>query len=415
MLEPLPDLRERVIVVGTSVRKPLPVLRHFLDSLDWQELPPRTRPHYCFVADYPNPKDEARQYLADWVATRNGELLGGGPTASNDFTDQHPVTHQWTPNAMQRVGRNKNRILRRALELRADHIFLADADLILDRTVLQSLLHVQRPIACAVYWTHWQREPSPEVTVHAGPQVWLRHPYEMDGRGLDKAEFRERLITRQLTQVWGQGACTLLDPRVVEAGVDFSPQPEVPTQGLMAGEDRHFCIAAERRHIEMWADPWPDIFHIYHLPDDLKTADTMRERLGTPHPDQPRLGDWINVVIQAMEGVSQPNGTVALVPPQMIRGRLGGLAMATELEEAIYEMRRGESRIVPVHFPIHYVVPQFRGQRRLLRVTLVDTKPWGYAPVVEEELYVGPRSGRVLDAVTLTPEQHQGIKEVANV
>ena len=279
-LIPLPDQKETLIVVGTAIRKPIAVLDAYLTSLAWQDVPKGVRFHYCFVADYPDPNDSAIAHLKAWVAEHGGEVLPGGPTAVGDFADHHSVTHQWSPSAMQRVGGLKNRILQRAVQLRADYIFLADADLILDRTTVRSLLASNMPIACAVYWTHWQKAPSEELVVHAGPQVWLRHPYQLDGRGMDEAEFRRRLMNRELVQVWGQGACTLIRREIVEAGVNFSPAPEVPLVGMMAGEDRHFCIHAERRHIPMGADAWPDIYHIYHLPDDQTHIPAMLARLG---------------------------------------------------------------------------------------------------------------------------------------
>ena len=409
-LIPLPDQKETLIVVGTSVRKPLPVLQLYLDSLAWQDVPKGVRFHYCFVSDYPDPNDVALQHLKNWVAERGGEVLMGGPTAVGDFVDANTTTHQWTPDAMQRVGRLKNRILDRAVKLRADFAFLADADLILDRTTIRSLLNCGQPITCAVYWTHWFRPQSDEVPVHAGPQVWLRHPYQLDGRGLDEPEFRRRLMDRELTQVWGQGACTLIRREVIEAGVTFAPAPEVPMVGMMAGEDRHFCIHAERRHIPMYADPWPDIFHLYHLPEDLQYGPEMVARLGGDHPEKPTVGDLVSLILTPMEGIPQPNGGVSLVGPQQVRGRLGALALVPELEEAICEMTRGSTRIVPVHFPVSYPLPQFRGTKRLIKVELVDCKPMGYPPVVERELYVGQYAKGRLDGTTLTPDQHGSIR-----
>lgn len=412
---PLPEIRETRILVGTAVRKPLAVLQHYLQSLDWQELPPRHRLLYCFVADYPDPNDEALAYLKDWTAQRGGEVINGGPTALGDFRDTGTISHEWSVAAMQRVGRLKNRILSRASELRADYVFLADADLILDRTTIASLLSVGQPIACGVYWTHWQRpNHGQNVTVHAGPQVWLRHPYELSGMGLEEWEFRDRLIRRQLTKVTGQGACTLLTPQVWESGIDFTPLPDLPATGLWSGEDRHFCVHAERCHIPMWADPWPDIFHQYHLPEDLVEGAEMVKRLGAEHPRRARVGDLVSLTLTAMEGVPQPDGRQVQIPPQRVRGRLGALPLWPEVEEAVYGMDRGDTRIVPCHVPISYVIPQFRGQRRLIKVQVIDVKPYRVAPVIERELYVAPNGGGWLDATTLTPELHDLVAETAN-
>jgi hypothetical protein len=42
---------------------------------------------------------------------------------------------------------------------------------------------------------------------------------------------------------------------------------------------------------------------------------------------------------------------------------------------------------------------------RLMRVTLLDCKPFAYAPVVSDELLVGFKSGKVVDATALLPAQ----------
>src|SRR5256885_1076824 len=133
-LAAVPESHEPLIVIGTSVRKPLPVLQAFLESLAWQELPPRAKVHYVFVPDFSGHHGNAENYLREWVKSHDGDLLRPGPSSTEDFSDVHPVTHQWTGTAMRRVGENKNRILRKALELKADAIWLADADLIMDRT-----------------------------------------------------------------------------------------------------------------------------------------------------------------------------------------------------------------------------------------------------------------------------------------
>lgn len=309
---------------------------------------------------------------------------------------------------MQRVGQHKNKILKRALELKADAVWLVDSDLILDRTVLTSLIACDRPITCAVYWTRWSRQTTETQKVWASPQVWLRNPYFLDGRGMDEPTFRAKLVERQLTRVWGQGACTLIARKVLEAGIDFSPAPEIPQQGLMAGEDRQFCIKAERGHIDMWADPWPDIFHIYHRADHVALIPDLQARLSVEHPQSPVIGDLVNVVLTALEPIPTTNGW-SQVAPQHVRGRLGTLALLPELEQVILQLTRGQETIVPVHMPIHYPMPYLRGRRRLIRVQLVDCKPFGYPPILEEDLHVLPN--RPQDLVSLTPQQVQAVLE----
>lgn len=398
---PLPDHRETVVVVGTSVRKPLPILRAYLDSLAWQELPPRTKVIPVFVPDYPT-KDEAEAYLKDWTLSRGGELLRGVPSASGDFSDTGS-THQWSLPATQRIGQNKNRILKRALDLQADYVFLADADLILDRYVLPQLLADEKLITTAVYWTKWHRQMRETQRIYVMPQVWLVNPYQLSGRGMDDAEFRTKLINRELTRVWGFGACTLIQRKVLEAGVNFSPLPDAPQDGLNAWEDRQFSFRVERTHIEAFADPFPDIFHVYDAQTDPPQIPAMVERLGREHPTKARIGDLVSLKLEALEPVPHQTGWTA-VPRQYPRGRLGALPLMPEIEDAILDMTRGETRTVKVHCPINHPLPYMRGRRRLIRVTLVDTKP-NAAPVgLEDELRIGTR-GSVVDRLLLTNEQ----------
>jgi len=189
----------------------------------------------------------------------------------------------------------------------------------------------------------------------------------------------------------------------------------VPQQGLMAGEDRQFCIRVERGHIEAFADSWPDIFHVYHADQHVPQIPEMVKRLGTEHPQKASLGDLVSLKLEALEPVPHGNGGFQAMPRQHIRGRLGQVALMPELEEAVYGLSRNETRIVPVHFPAHHALPYFRGRRRLIRLTLVDTKKLCFPPILENELYLGPNSGRWVDHTTLTDAQHIGIREVAGV
>ena len=406
----LPDARETLIVVGTSVRKRADVLRAYLDGLAAQELPPRHRLLPIFVAD--NLAPDANTLLREWTAARGGEVLAGAPAPLADFSDDHPDSHQWSESAMGRVGAAKDRILMRARALHADYVWLCDADLMCDATTLRSLLGCAAPIATAVYWTRWSRGGVETRVIHAAPQVWLRHPYELSGHGFGEAEFRERLAKRTITPVPGYGACTLLSRSALDAGVSFAPLDA--QTGLMAGEDRHFCRRASALHLHAVADPWPDIFHIYHLATDVPRIDEMRARLYARHPEGATLGALVSLTLTALEPLPMPGGGWTAIPTQHVRGRLGQLPLMPELEEAVYGLTRGATATVPVHFPAHYAIPEYAGRRRLIRVALVDTKPNGWPPVLEDELFVGARSGAYLRTTDYTHAQLVGMREVAD-
>lgn len=413
MLNPLPGQRETVIVVGTSVRKPLNILSAHLQSLAWQELPSRTRIVPVYVPDFSPDQSDAQELLFRFVNERGGILIQGASQGGEDFSDAaHHDSHVWTQTAMARVGHNKNLIIQKALEIGADYVFFCDADLILDRTTIKSLVDAQKPISSAVYWTYWTKRGTETRQVHAAPQVWLRHPYDLSGRGMDDAEFRQKLLARGLTRVWGFGACTLIQRSVFEAGVSFEYLADVPQTGLMGGEDRHFCIRAERLHIDAYADSWPDVFHIYHGDLDVPRIPEMIARLGTPHPEKPSLGDLVSLRLRPLEPVPVGPGQLQQAATVQTRGRLGQLAMLPEIEEAVYSLKRGEKQVVRVHYPVHHPLGWLRGRTRLIEVTLIDCKPFAHPPILEDELYVGQNSGAWHDQVTLNANQHESIREV---
>lgn len=410
-LLPLPDTKETLIVVGTTVRRNLDVLHAHLASVARQELPPRVKLHFCYVPDFTSQQQDAQQYLLRWVNERGGELVRSAhPPNESDFYDgPNADSHQWGGTAMARVGANKNLILHRALHLRADAVWLVDSDLVLDPTTLASLLACEKPVVSAVFWTKWSKRGTETSQVHAAPQVWLNHPYALEGRGLDAAGFRKKLVEKELTQVWGFGACTLVSTDVIRAGVTFDYLPDVPLDGLMAGEDRHFALRCERLHIPCYADPWPDIAHVYHAEDQSRLP-AWTARLCEAHPATPTLSDLVALRLRALEPVSVSPGRVQQFGPEHVRGVLAGLDLQPELREAVLTMTRGESRIVKVHFPSHHPHPFLRGRIRLIDVLLVDCKPNVPPPVLDEELYRGVKSGAVLDYTTLSHHQHLDIR-----
>lgn len=400
-LAPMPSTTTDLILVGTTIRKSLPVVTAYLQTLAWQELPPRTEVRYCFVLDTTEP--EVIHAVESFVSTHTGVVFRG-PATTGDYVDNVGPTHQWTPSAMQRVGTLKNQILAHGVAQNAAAVWLVDADVLCDRTTLRTLWAGNTPITCGVYWTHWHQTGLQRGHLHAAPQVWLTHPYGLEGRGYEAATFRQKLLDRQRIQVWGQGACSLIRRVVLDKGVTFSHLPNVSIEGMMAGEDRHFCIAAESAHLAMCADGWPDIFHCYH-PSDLQNMDTYLGRLGLEHPTTPAPGDLVNVVLDALEPHELNPGQWHNLPTQYLRGRLGTLSLLPELEEAIATLKRGSSVSLPLNYPTHYPIAPLRGKRKLVRVTLVDCKPMGYPPVIEQELLIGTQSQRYVDRTTLSAAQ----------
>lgn len=395
ILQPTPDARQDLILVGTAIRKPPEIVSAYLAGLAAQRPIPGTRVEYCFQVDTDD--EVVRALVQGFVAEHGGTVQCHDPEGALDFDDSNPQTHQWTSSAMARVGRLKNAILAEGWARGAAAVWLCDADLLCDPGTLRSLWYTEAPIACAVYWTRWQNTPTCAVA----PQVWLRHPYDLSGNGYpDEASFRAQLLTRHLTRVWGQGACTLLRRRVLEKQVSFAYIDGVSQEGMMAGEDRHFCLRAEAAHLPMVADPWPHIFHVYHGSDRARIA-AWQERLATLSVGTP---SWLNIRVRALEPVPTGGGQGVHAPAVVARVRVGCGQLLPELERACLAHLDGQPFTTAIHYPIHYPLAFLRGQRRLLEVTVIDHKDATGMPVLEEELHEGA------DLVSYTPEQVEAIR-----
>lgn len=395
-LRVLPFAKKIRVLIGAPVRKQADVLKAHLASLAWQEKPDRVTFDYLFVDDYPGP-DAGTEVLAAFVKANGGKVLKVNETRSDDFSDTHPVTHQWTESAMNRVGRIKNGILKATLDGGYDYLWLVDSDLILDKTTFASLFNLQRQVASAVYWTRWN---SPQL--HSGPQVWQAPVYQLGLPHYPEHEFRDDLVNRDLIKVGGLGACTLIARSAIEKGVHFGKPPEFPSGGLWDGEDRHFCEWARRLHVELWADAWPDIFHVYHASDAGRIPE-MQARLGAPHPEYPMPGHLVSLKMQNLE-----DG----IGPIWVRCKLGDGTLLPEIEARLMGMKRGETAIVRTHFPVTFPTVktqtgtrQLGGTVKLVQVELVDAKPFGLPPVVEDEFHAN--AGVVQDATLITPVQQE--------
>jgi hypothetical protein len=418
----VPHEQSHLVVVGSPVRKSAPIVSAWLQALAWQVIPRNVQLYHLFIDD--GCDAETRALLDAFVAERGGLVLDSAAKGVPDFADTGS-THNWSDTAMARVGSHKDYILDFARTNRAEACWLVDADLIMDPMTLTSLWSVPEQLVAACYWTRWAQVPPEHPPVHAGPQVWLTHPYGLQGNGMEEWEFRRALIDRQITQVFGLGACTLIRREALHRGVSFARWPENHHPGIGQGEDRHFCMRAEALHLKMVTDPWPDVFHVYH-PQDVALIPEMLERFGkidvigravrvikAEHPDatwHPALGHLVSLELRALEPVTTEHGRM-YAPSQHVRGRVGRLTLQPELEDAVLSMERGEVRVVPVHFPLSYPWPEYRGQRRLIQLTLIDHKPIGYAPVIESELIVN-RIGSAIDTTTLTPDLVEQMREV---
>lgn len=419
ILAPTPPAWKPKVLIASVIRKPAAVVAAFLHCLSWQRLKRESTISYSFITDFPAHDPEApvvKDMLQQFAAQFPNVTVAHNAAPDGDYGDAATTRH-WTPPAMHRVGELKNRFFQQCMTQQQDAVWLVDADVLCDPTTLQSLLDTECPIVAGVYWTHWNKpQPGDTAAVHAGPQVWLRHPYQLSGHGYSEADFRQALVARKLLRVWGLGACTLFSRAVLEKGVSFTPVPEgLPPGPMSDGEDRHLCERARRLHIPLYADPWPDIFHAYHASDYADLAKWI-DRFAQARPERPQAETLVSFKVETLEPVPHPTlpGLIQHVGPQYVRGRLATLPVLPELAEALGSMRAGERRLVTLHYPGHYPFASLRHQRRLVSLSLLDLKPWRFAPVIGEELFAGGASWKVIDSTTLTSAQITSLEEEAH-
>lgn len=314
------------------------------------------------------------------------------------------TSHHWTTATFDWLAIHKQQLIDKAQKEGYTHIWFVDSDLLLEPSTLKSLLSTKKDIISAVFWTHWNGADSGSL----GPNVWLRHPYMMEGLGIAPNAFFTKLVERRVTRVLGGGACYLINLSAIkDTQIRYHPRLPLPNDGSMwQGEDRSFAVLCERSHTYQYADPWPDIWHCYHpaqrTPEFVEKA---METLNFPRQEKAEVGDLINFTIEALE---EPRLLISDAPKPRpfvlcIRGRLGAMKLLPELEAALYDLKVGSEAIIALRFPSWYPIAEYRDQTRAVRVALVDVKSYGFAPVVAERAYLGidanSNKGRALAGV----------------
>jgi len=357
------------------------VLRAHLQTLRQLQAPKGVEIEFAFINDAPPEVYEETEAMLNEMPHAVGFAATRPADAQYAIGDD---THKWNESTFEHLAKAKQRLLSYALEKGYTHTLLTDSDLLLDPMTLRSLYSLKLPIVSAVFWTRWNStSPAPM------PQVWLKHPYGLEGFGMDGNKFIRRLAHREVLQVLGGGACHLIDTNVLK-DVYYHPRvPGLPQDGMWQGEDRSFAIRAERAHIKQYADGWPDIYHAYHLPQ--RTPEALEEALQlvlAPRQSAASYGDLINFTVHSLQDVEAMN---RMKPTNRIfRGRLGGIKMHPELEDALLDMHVGDVRPLEIRYAPWHELPQLAGKKHMVMVELVDVKPNVYAPVLEEVLY-GPR------------------------
>lgn len=338
------------ILTAAVTNKGVAYLEPHIKTVQWQTV--KSDMYYLYDGEEPG------QYLLGVEGMKSFPTTPHTPADSYTVT---PITHEWNVPTFHWLAKERQRLIDYARDHRYDYIWIVDSDLLFDRRTLASLLSCAKPVVSAVFWTQWTPDQGPM------PQVWLRHPYGLANGRYSEQDFLSALDQRQLLQVAGLGACTLIRADVFDR-VKYWPLVEgLPNEGLWQGEDRHFCVGAQRAHVPLHADAWPDIFHIYREAD-LANVDEALTILGKTHDGRPSLDSVVSITVEPLEEPRFPNHV------EPLRGVLKHLHLLPEIVQAILSLTPGEESFVTVSFHPWYDLLEYRGQRKLFRVRLVDVK-----------------------------------------
>jgi len=236
------------ILITAPLRQDADIFQAYQDGLDRLEIPEGFQVSRFYVV---NDCDGVIPYIrdAEYVTMNTGDL------SYRKTGDDHI----WTLEQMLRMSELRNRTIREALNGGYDYWFSVDTDIILDPRTLRTLLEADKCIVSEIFWT---QAPNGRYWCNA----WTHD---------QSAGMSEAWRTPGLYQVGMTGACTLVERQVFEAGVDYTPIPNI--RQALRGEDRHFCVRAACAGFELWVDSHCPAEHLYTR--SLYEQYVMREKV----------------------------------------------------------------------------------------------------------------------------------------
>lgn len=214
------------VLIAAPLRQDPKIFTEYQKGLDNLILPDGVIADRYFVV---NDCDEVIPYIrdAEYDVVSNGAMV---------YQD-----HVWTGELVINMATYRNMTIRKALEGGYDYLFSVDTDLVLEEHTLQVLLEDDKDCVAGLFWTNgWSN-------------AWMYD--QVTGNNLP--EWQEPGVYR----VGGTGALFLIKRKVLEAGVDYTPIPNL--RKAVFGEDRHFCIRAVCNGFEIWADNRCQPVHLY--------------------------------------------------------------------------------------------------------------------------------------------------------
>ena len=217
----------RVLLAAPLKQEPK-IFREYQAALDNLIIPDGvTLDRFFVVNDCPEVIPEIRD--AEHIVINTGDRY---EKATND--------HIWTHDNLDKMPRLRNALIRRVMAGGYDYLFSVDTDIVLHPETLKTLLEADKDIVSEIFWTNgWCN-------------AWM---FDQAAGMLDEWK------TPGLYQCGMTGACTLMKRKVFDAGVDYSPIPNI--YKALWGEDRFFCVRAACHGFELWVDSHYPAEHLF--------------------------------------------------------------------------------------------------------------------------------------------------------
>ena len=215
------------VLIAAPLRQDPKIFREYQKGLDRLIIPEGVKAdRYFVVNDCPEVIPEIRD--AEWTEVNSESVM-------------MYQNHVWTGELVNKMSVYRNMTIRKALEGGYDYLFSVDTDLVLEEHTLAQLIEDDKDCVAGLFWTNgWSN-------------AWMYD--QVEGNNLPEWQ------TPGLYQVGGTGALFLIKRKVLEAGVDYTPIPNL--RKAVFGEDRHFCIRAVCNGFEIWADNRCQPVHLY--------------------------------------------------------------------------------------------------------------------------------------------------------
>jgi hypothetical protein len=225
------------VLIGGPVRQDKDIFIEYVKSLRALELPENCKADRYFIF---NDCD-----LSDCLEPGEGfEFINTGDAFA--CTEQ---THDWSYINYDKMHILRNRMLELTLTGGYDYYFLVDSDLVLRPQTLRHLLAQEKDLIAELFWT--PLEPG-------GGWCW-QNAWEYDQATASNeaiAQWRQPGVY----PVGGTGACFLINRRVIEAGVSYTPIRNIR---CFYGENRWFCIRAIVAGFDIFIDTQCEPLHLY--------------------------------------------------------------------------------------------------------------------------------------------------------